>query len=255
MPMIMRSPCGRGYRCSRGLLRERPLGDALGDGLAHPRDRLRQASEDRLANDKVPDIQLPHLRQGSEVCGGFVVEAMACVDFDARLGGEPGRACEPFEFALGCGGIAGQPRFAILPRVKLHNRRPELNGGVDLPGLGIDEERDPDASIQEAPHHRRERVMAARRVEPALGGNLLPALRHDAAGVRPGADRDGGHFLRRRHLKVERRVDLRHDPADILVADVPAVLAQMRGNAIGARLDGNLRRADRIGTGTRPWRS
>ena len=93
------------------------------------------------------------------------------------------------------------------------------------------------------------RIAAACGVEPALGGDLLAAFGHDAAGVRPGADGDGGHLLRCGHLKVERCFDLRHKPSDILVADVAAVLAQMRGNAVGAGLDGNLGGAYRIGTG------
>ena len=41
-------------------------------------------------------------------------------------------------------------------------------------------------------------------------------------------------------------VDLRLEPRNVLVADVPAVFAQMRGDTIGTSCDGDLRRAHGI---------
>ena len=84
-------------------------------------------------------------------------------------------------------------------------------------------------------------------VETAFGGALLAPLRHQAGGVRPGLDRDRDHLLGRRHLEIERLGDLRLEPRHVLVADVPAILAQMRGDAVGARFDRDLRRAHGIG--------
>ena len=46
--------------------------------------------------------------------------------------------------------------------------------------------------------------------------------------------------------KIERLCDLRLEPRHVLVADMPAILAQMRGDAVGAGRDGDLRRAHRI---------
>ena len=94
--------------------------------------------------------------------------------------------------------------------------------------------------------------MASSRVETALGRDLLPALRHDAARVRASLDRDGRHLLRRRHLKIEGRIDLSHDPSDIVIADMTPVLAKVRRNAIGARLDSDTRRADGVGEEASP---
>jgi hypothetical protein len=69
--------------------------------------------------------------------------------------------------------------------------------------------------------------------------------RQAACGRRP--HRDVGHLRRCRHFEIERLVDLGLEPRDVVVADVAAILAQMRGDAVGAGMDGELRRAHRIG--------
>ena len=51
----------------------------------------------------------------------------------------------------------------------------------------------------------------------------------------------------RRHFEIERLVDFRLQARDVVVADVAAILAQMRGDAVGAGRDRELGRAHRIG--------
>ena len=65
--------------------------------------------------------------------------------------------------------------------------------------------------------------------------------------MRLGLERDAEHFLGRRHFEIERLVDLGLEPRDVVVADMAAVLAQMRGDAVGAGRDRKLGRAHRIG--------
>ncbi len=84
-------------------------------------------------------------------------------------------------------------------------------------------------------------------VEAAFGGALLAPLRHQAGGMRPRLDRDRDHLVGRRHFEVERLGDLGLQARDVVVADMPAILAQMRGDAVGAGLDRELRRLHRIG--------
>ena len=96
-------------------------------------------------------------------------------------------------------------------------------------------------------HHRRQLLVLAGGVEPAFGGALGALFRHQADRVRRGLERDGEHFLGRRHFEIERLVDLGLQPRDVVVADMAAVLAQMRGDAVGAGRDRELGRAHRIG--------
>ena len=90
-------------------------------------------------------------------------------------------------------------------------------------------------------------IVLAGGVEAALGGALLAPLGDDAGGVRLVAKRDLQHLLGRRHLEVQRQVDLGHQPVDVVVGDVPAVLAQVRGDPVGAGVGGHI--AARTGSG------
>jgi len=83
-------------------------------------------------------------------------------------------------------------------------------------------------------------------VQPALGGEFLAPLGHQAAGVRPSGKRDPQHLVGGGHLEIERLVDLGLQPRHVLVADVPTILAQMGRDAIGARPDRQLRPAHRV---------
>jgi hypothetical protein len=49
------------------------------------------------------------------------------------------------------------------------------------------------------------------------------------------------------HLQVERQRDLGLQPGDVLIANVTAIFAQMRGDAIRAGLGRQARRAHRVG--------
>ena len=129
----------------------------------------------------------------------------------------------------------------------LDHRRADRDRRLDLGGLGGDEQRDPDAGLVELGDRGRELRALPGGIEAAFGGALLAPLGHEAGGVRPGLQRDRHHLVGRRHLEIERLCDLGLQPRHVVVADVAAVLAQMRGDAVGAGLDRELGRAHRIG--------
>ncbi len=95
--------------------------------------------------------------------------------------------------------------------------------------------------------------MLAGRVEPAFGGALGALFRHQTDRVRLGLERDGDHLVGRRHFEIERLVDFRLQPRDVVVADVAAVFAQMRGDAVAPAAIASL--AARTGSGCRPPRA
>ena len=90
-------------------------------------------------------------------------------------------------------------------------------------------------------------LLLAGDIEPAFGGAFGAPLRHEAGGMRLGLQRDRDHVVGRRHFEIERLGNLGLQPRDVVVADVAAILAQMRGDAVGAGLLGELGRAHRIG--------
>ena len=65
--------------------------------------------------------------------------------------------------------------------------------------------------------------------------------------MRLGLDGDRRHLPRRGHFQVERLGNVRLEACDVVVADMAAVLAQMRGDAVGSRRDRDPRRLDGIG--------
>ena len=89
--------------------------------------------------------------------------------------------------------------------------------------------------------------MPAGDIETTLRRALLPFSRHQADGMRPVTQRDRDHFRRSGHFKIERDSEFFHQAIDIRVGDMPTVLAQMRGDTIGAGRRGKQRRAHRVG--------
>src|SRR5262245_20149170 len=132
----------------------------------------------------------------------------------------------------------------VAPRagVDLDHRRADGDRRLDLARLGGDEQRNADAGVLQPGDHRHERVVLTGHVEAAFRGPLLAPLGYKAGGVRGGLHRDPHHLLGRRHFEVERLCDLGLEARDVVVANVAAVLAQMRGDAVGAGRDRDLRR-------------
>ena len=58
---------------------------------------------------------------------------------------------------------------------------------------------------------------------------------------------NGQHFLGRGHFQVQGQVSRGLDALEVIVADMAAVFAQVRGDAIAAHGGHDLGRADRIG--------
>ena len=113
--------------------------------------------------------------------------------------------------------------------------------------LRLDEEADADARFAQAIDDWRERVVQARRIQTAFGRALLALFGHDAGGMRRMGQRDRQHFLGRRHFEIERQVGRFLNAFEIVVADMPAILAQMGGDPVAADAGHDLSRAHRIG--------
>ena len=118
--------------------------------------------------------------------------------------------------------------------MELDHRGADAVGGLDLRAVGGDEDRDPAAGVAQRRDEAGEAVLLARDLEAALGGALLAALGDDADGVRPVAERDRLHLGGRGHLEVQGQRQRGHQRRDVGVGDVAAVLAQVRGDAVGA---------------------
>ena len=136
--------------------------------------------------------------------------------------------------------------MGITASVELDDRRAEPDRRLDLLGRRLDEQADADACVQQARDDRLQAVVMPVRVEAALGGPLLALFGDDAGRVRTMAEGYLEHLVGRRHFEVQRQLDRLHQPGDIVVGDVPPVLAEVRGDAIRARGGGDPRRLHRV---------
>ena len=84
-------------------------------------------------------------------------------------------------------------------------------------------------------------------IEATFGRQLRAPLRHQAGGMRPRPQCERGHLFGRRPLEIERLGDLGFEARDVVVANVAAIFAQMRGDAVGAGGDRDPGCRQRIG--------
>ena len=138
----------------------------------------------------------------------------------------------------------GAPAVGVPAGVELDRGHAERRRGLDRGGFRIDEERDPDPRRGEPRDGLGEPRVVPGQIEPALGGHFLAALRHQGGLVRPEPADHRDDVGRQRQLRVEHRPHRGRQGLQVPVVDVPAVLAQMRGDAVGP---GRLAKWDRGG--------
>src|SRR4249919_788893 len=137
--------------------------------------------------------------------------------------------------------------MGISASVKLDNRCAQPNRGRNLLLAGLDEQGHADVRRAKLVDKIGELVVLPSSIQSALGGSLLALLRDDAGRMGFVGKSNRQHLLGCRHLEVQWQVDLGHQPVDILVSDVPAVLAKMSRDAIGAGARSLMRGPDRVG--------
>ena len=176
------------------------------------------------------------------------------MDFQAqpsRLGGGGGQARQ----VLGRTRIAVPHGVAIGASVQLHHLGAHGLGCGHLIEISVDEAGDPDAGRGQPADHGRDIVVPLDQVQPAFRGHLLPALRHEARRMRQMAQGDGLHLGGHGHLEVQRAAPTLEDHGeriDVRVGNVPAVLPQVGGDAIGAGHEGELGGPHRVWIGRAP---
>ncbi len=159
---------------------------------------------------------------------------------DAIGAGRTGKALQLLgERALGQVGVAAG--------MKLDHRSAEAERCVDLRRFGLDEKGHADAGGAKFGHKGTKLLQHADGVEPAFGGAFLPLFGDDAGGMGASRKGDAEHLLRRRHFEVEGERDLILEADEIVFADVAAILAQVGGDAVGARSFREMGGADGIG--------
>ena len=211
--------------------------------FAHPAHGTFKSDENRLADQVMADVQLGELRDGRDRLDILIGQPVARVGFDPVLCRQRRHVGNTLQLA----GAFLADGMGVFAGVEFHHRDAQTQGGLKLPFLRLDEQRHTNARIGKPRHDGRQPVVLARRVEPAFGGLFGAFLGHDAGRVRLVPECYFQHFRGRRHLEIERRAGFNANPFAILVSDMAAVFAQMRGDAVGARRHREFGGANRVG--------
>jgi len=209
-------------------------------GRTHEFYRIDDPFEYRFPDEEMPDIELDHLRErGNRFCAR-IVETMTGMDFQAEFM-RPFRACaDALPFRRGNFALALAERLAPRPHMNFHDRRTQFCRRFNLVRVSGNKQRNPNTRVVQFGDKRRQMIVLASGIKPAFGRTLGAFLRHQTDCVRICRQRDAQHFICCRHFEVERLVDFRLQARDVIVADMTAVLSQVRRNPVASGRDRKL---------------
>ena len=231
-----------GYR-KRVMQPWRPL---TGNDIRHPANRVFKTFKDGIGNQGVPDADVRKVGHMIQKRLDIVkIESMSGIYFHAKLmsldsGFPESVQLNPAPFFAVCIGIAARMQF--------HGLGFQLGGNSYILFFGIYEEADGDTGFFEWWKHPFSEIFPHFfHIESAFGRQLLPALRHQRDQVCLGGDADFHHLLRSCHFKIEEALHDPLKPVDIVIADVPPILTQVKNDTGGSGLFSHNGCLDRIG--------
>ena len=137
-------------------------------------------------------------------------------------------------------------RVAVAAGVQLDRLRVGAVAGLDLLDLWIDEQRNLHAGVPQSTCNSPDFLAIRNHVQAALGGQLLTPLRNQRGGIRPVRERQLQHLLHRGHLQIQRAVHRLAQDFEIPIVHVPAVLAHVQRDLVGAAQLGQRGRRHRV---------
>jgi hypothetical protein len=121
----------------------------------------------------------------------------------------------------------------IAPGVKLDCDGAQVPRARDRVEVRVDEEARPNARRPERFDRGAQSLWIARDIETPFGRDLLASFRNERHLVRPESGGDRDHLARAGHLEVQHRPNCCRQALHVVILDVTAILAQVRGDAIG----------------------
>src|SRR2546423_6774570 len=122
--------------------------------------------------------------------------------------------------------------MGVGARMQLDGRRAEVARGADGALVGVDEEARTYSGGIEARNTGCGTSHVVRQIKAALGGDLLAFLGHERRLMRFELHGEAQHLLGARHLEVQHRAHFACETPDVVVLDVAAIFAKMRGDSI-----------------------
>ena len=181
-------------------------------------------------------------REGGDRADVVVGEAVAGVDLEAERVGEGRHVGQAGELVRLRGGVAGEAGLAVGAGVELDHRRADAVRGLDLPAVGGDEDRDAEPASRSGAMKwaRRFSSRATSRPPSVVRSSRRSGTRQTACGRWRSAIACISSVAAISRLSGS--VSSAISAVDVGVGDVAAVLAQVRGDAVGAGRLGELAR-------------
>ena len=139
---------------------------------------------------------------------------------------------QPLKLQASSGPIPIKTGVAIRPGMELNHRGSQAHSCFELFLICFYEEGHARRGGRQLRDHRRQSVVLADDIEPAFRCALFPVFRHQTDCVRPVPESNFHHFVRGSHFQIERKRQLIHQAIDVLIGNVTAVFAKMRGDTI-----------------------
>ena len=168
---------------------------------------------------------------------------MAGVHLEAEARGDPGGRAQPLELP---GGRGRRARVGVVAGVQLDGGRARVRARPELRLVGVDEQAHADAGPDQALAGAAHPGRVPHDIEATLGGELLAPLRHEARVGGADTEREGDDRVGHRHLEVQLDAEPSAQFLDVALLDMAPVLAQVHGDAVGARRLGHQRRLDGV---------
>ena len=199
----------------------------------HIADGLPQSDKQGPGDNRVADIQCFQVRQGQDAGRVPIIQAVTGINPEAKFVSQRCRCRQFFDLRrpVSVGLVVGVAAGMEFNKLSANSRR-----SADLLGIGINKEADRNPGAPEAGNRGRQcGVAGADDIQPAFCGQLLPFFRDEADffGLQFFSKRDNG--WRVGQFEIELGADGLPEQPHIQIINVPAILTEMNGDAVGAR--------------------
>ena len=206
--------------------------------LAHG---LGETDEDRPTDDRVSDVEFLDLPDGGDRPDVAHGEPVTRVHGQSESAAEHGTACE-------CGQGAWIVRvMGVASGVEFDGVGAEFGGAGDGVRFGIDEQTAAHAGASQARDGLGQKCDVLADGQSSFCRDFFAPFGYESHLLRTQPFGEEEHRLGGRALEIERRAALGGEAFDVEVLDVASVLAQVRGDAVGAGVLAEAGRVHRVG--------
>ena len=141
------------------------------------------------------------------------------------------------QFGLQARLVLVPPRMRQRPQNATQHTGSGLGRRIDLGRVSTDEQRHAASACARRGAGGSYAIELTNHIQPALGGDFLAALRHQAHMLGPGSLDDVQHVIGHGGFEIQRHLNFSLQPDNILISNVTAIFTQMEGDDVCPSFD------------------